>query len=743
MPTTTTAKSSKPPTTPTPSMSTMMELKQTTLNSLTKLSDKDTHHIALLELQEIIKTLSQDTISIFLNTLYSTTTITTISTKPLLKKEAIKLFSLLSDTHCDLTVTHLKKIVSCIVKCLNDPDSGVKEACIDAIGALSGVYLRGGDGSGGLVNWFVKPLFDAMNEQNKWVQSGAALCLGKMVEMCSDDPPVFVFMKMCGRIVKFLNSPNFLANGALLPVVSSLSQAGAISPQYLDPLLKSIHDCLGSSDWSTRKAAADTLNALALHSSKLIVENTTSTITILEACRFDKIKPVRDSITEALLLWKFIAEDRKDQKTPAPVQNSVPPKIPVKLNPGKDSQTKGQNIFDKSTATKKKGPPLSDKELNPEFFQRIERRVSGEVEVVVNGNLQNEEEPVVIDNDAVEKSKSDESCKPDAEINLQDRGLEQGGGGRFSRRREVDNNGSWLGIQRQLLQLERQQAHIMNMLQDFKGGSRDGMVTLENRVWGLERVVEDMARNLSMSMNNLKTSCYINQAFEESSGRSMSKYNGFSDYKSRGSSWNHQTHTRNTQIGLRKGGGAVRFGEGPSARSVWKASKNEATLEAIRGAAPEVPGTENLVKNRDPGLAVWKTAMDGVRAGDMNMAFGELLSSGDDLLLVKLMNKTGPVIDRLSHEVASEILHAVAQFLLEPNLFDICLSWIQQLLDMSVANGTDAVRIPAEVKTEILVNLNEASSTIDPPENWEGLMPNQLFSRLASVWDMNLQQLHK
>ncbi|PWA66172.1 Armadillo-like helical [Artemisia annua] len=160
MPTTSTTKSLKPPTkphtTPTPSMSTMMELKQSTLNSLTKLSDKDTHHIALLELQTIIKTLSQDTISIFLNTLYSQTTITTITTKPSLKKEAIKLFSLLSDTHCDLTMTHLKKIVTCIVKCLNDPDSGVKEACIDAIGALSG---------------------------NKWVQSGVALCLGKMVEM--------------------------------------------------------------------------------------------------------------------------------------------------------------------------------------------------------------------------------------------------------------------------------------------------------------------------------------------------------------------------------------------------------------------------------------------------------------------------------------------------------------------------------------------------------------------------------
>nr|GFD13442.1 microtubule-associated protein TORTIFOLIA1-like [Tanacetum cinerariifolium] len=174
---------------------------------------------------------------------------------------------------------------------------------------------------------------------------------------------------------------------------------------------------------------------------------------------------MRDSITEALLLWKFIAEDRKDQKTPTPVQNSVPSKIPLKLNPVKDSQTKVQRISKKSTGMKKKGPPLSDKELNLEFFQRIKKRVSGEVKIVVNGNLQNEEEPVFNDNDAVEKSKSEESCKPaDAEINLQDRGLEQGGGDRFSKRREVDNHESWLGIQRQLLQLERQQAHIINML---------------------------------------------------------------------------------------------------------------------------------------------------------------------------------------------------------------------------------------------------------------------------------------
>lgn len=70
---------------------------------------------------------------------------------------------------------------------------------------------------------FAKPLFEAMGDQNKLVQSGAAMCMAKMVD-CAADPPVAAFHKMCPRICKLLNNPNFLAKAALLPVVSSLSQ---------------------------------------------------------------------------------------------------------------------------------------------------------------------------------------------------------------------------------------------------------------------------------------------------------------------------------------------------------------------------------------------------------------------------------------------------------------------------------------------------------------------------------------
>ncbi|KAI7727245.1 hypothetical protein M8C21_033373 [Ambrosia artemisiifolia] len=769
----------------------MIELKHRIITSISKLSDRDTHQIAVEDLEKIIQTLTPDGTTMLLNSLYDATS---DSNKPAVKKESI-------------------------------------HACRDAIGQLSGLYLKGevGENVGSVVSLFVKPLFEALNDQNKGVQAGAAMCLAKMVEMAAD-PPVSAFQKMCLRICKYLNNPNFLAKAALLQVVSSLSQlsivkmnVGAISPQGLEPLLQSIHDCLTNSDWAARKAAADALISLALHSTNLITGKTGPTISALEDCRFDKIKPARESIVEALQQWQRLAGGSEDQKAHGQDgEDSEPAKSGERKAeaPPKNVEPEGSNIPEKAVGIlKKKAHALCDKELNPEFFQRLEKRVSGEVEVVVprrfvkSSNEQNGEESGLNETDAGSQSKES--------YQKMDRGI-----GGPSRRREFEdtndpnqregfrsNKGNWLAIQRQLLQLERQQAHLMNMLQDFMGGSHDGMMTLENRVRGLERVVEDMARDLSLSANNRRGGNY-KMGFEET-GRPLGKYNGYSDYpntklgrnddpmsymgstmRGRGSSWrsdgpenwDYHSYGRNSQMGLRRGmdgrspksepetepvnrrgwgdkgvgpgPGPARFGEGPSARSVWQASKDEATLEAIRGAAGEdngpartarvaVPemiaeamGDEN-VQDRDPVWTAWSNAMDAVHVGDADTAFAEVLSTGDDLLLVKLMDRTGPVIDQLSSEVGTEVLHAVAQFLPDQNVFDICLSWLQQLLDMIVENGTDNVEVPMELKREILVNLNEAASTIEAPEDWEGMVPDQLLLQLASAWDIDLQQLEK
>ena len=174
-----------------------------------------------------------------------------------------------------------------------------------------------------------------------------------------------------------------------------------------------------------------------------------------------------------------------DNKTETSAKDSSNGSSPTDLA----SKGKGSNILDKAVGIlKKKASVLTEKELNPEFFQRLETRGSGDlpVEVVVprrclnSANVQNDGESEPNDTDSRGRPKG--NCQPDdRSSNVMSRFTEKGTAGVFSRQRDLDEfardkwaeergNGkdsrtNWLAIQRQLLQLERQQAHLMNMLQ--------------------------------------------------------------------------------------------------------------------------------------------------------------------------------------------------------------------------------------------------------------------------------------
>lgn len=150
------------------------------------------------------------------------------------------------------------------------------------IGDLARINIKPNHEAAAVAGLFVKPLLEAMEDGSEAVQSGAAMCMAKMVESAAA-PPLTAFQNICPRIYKLLISPSFLAKASLLGLVLSLSQVGCIS--HVEPLLESIHDCLASRDWETRKAAADTLTALASHSSSLIKDTTEITLALLaNAC---------------------------------------------------------------------------------------------------------------------------------------------------------------------------------------------------------------------------------------------------------------------------------------------------------------------------------------------------------------------------------------------------------------------------------------------------------------------------
>lgn len=129
---------------------------------------------------------------------------------------------------------------------------------------------------------------------------------------------------------------------------------------------------------------------------------------------------------------------------------------------------------------------------------------------------------------------------------------------------------------------------------------------------------------------------------------------------------------------------SVPQGEGPSARSVWQASKDEA-IAAIRGAAiPSRPSHvhrkhsgRDFIADQKPNRVVggpfwmlWSRAMESVRSGDLNGAYVEILGSNDELLLVRLMGRTGPVLDQLSTTTVSQLMGSIKQFLQQQSFLD-------------------------------------------------------------------------
>ncbi|XP_052161946.1 TORTIFOLIA1-like protein 1 isoform X2 [Oryza glaberrima] len=810
----------------------MAELKSRVLGALAKLSDRDTHHIAVEDLDRIIRSLpSPDAVPMLVHALASDSP----GLASPARRESLRLLATLCAAHPDAAAPYLQKVMAHLARRLKDTnsDSSVRDACRDAAGQLSAVYLRplaasaAAEAGNATVTLFVKPLFEAMGEQSKAVQGGAAACLAKTVEGAGPGPGVVgMFGKIGPRVCKLLGGQGVQAKGALLTIIGSLSQVGAISPQNMPQTLQSIRDCLENSDWATRKAAADTLCVLATYSGRLIGDGTAPTIAALEACRFDKVKPVRDSMADAVQLWKKMAgDDSNDGKNKESADNEG------KMDsPNNNDKVKGSSMAEKAAVLLKKRPTLTDRELNPEFFQKLETRITDElaVEVVVprktlQSHLQSEEEPEDADGDPVGPANSNGSADDEANLtqlrsssnfqNIRDRWAGQRG----SRNKDakvrasdvedrnessakdsasaamnvpgegpsLNNKTNWLAIQRQLSHLDRQQTSLMNMLQDFMGGSHDSMVTLENRVRGLERVVEEMARDISLSSGRRGGGSML--GFDSSPERYFSG-DGMSSGVRNSEPWDSYAYSgsrsgmnarrgldsvssdnrvprnerSNDQAGPRrgwdKGQGPFRFGEGPSARSAWRASKDEATLEAIRVAGEdngtsraaarvaireldgETLNDDNQGDERGPIWESWTRAMDAIHVGDMDSAYAEVLSTGDAELLVKLMEQTGPVVDQLSNEVANEVLHAVGQFLVEESFYDIALSWLQQLTDLVMDNGSGYLGIPLDAKNDLLLGLHEATA-IELPDDWEGATPVQIMKQLASSWRIDLQQL--
>ncbi|CAI9099016.1 OLC1v1035765C2 [Oldenlandia corymbosa var. corymbosa] len=286
------------------------ELKQRVVLALNKIADRDTYQIGVEELEKTIECLTPDGLASFFSCILDTDSVQ----KSAVRKECIRSMGSLATYHKGLVLPYLGKMVASIVKRLKDSDTVVRDTCVDTMGVLASKL--GGDGvdNDGFFVALVKPLFEALGEQNKYVQSGSALCLARVIDNIND-PPVSILQKMLARTVKLLKNPHFMAKPAVIELNRSIIQAGgAATRTTLSAAICSIQEALKNSDWLTRKAASAALGEIASTGGTLLSTFRTSSLRCLESCRFDKVKPVRETALQALQIWR----DLPGSDTPEP-----------------------------------------------------------------------------------------------------------------------------------------------------------------------------------------------------------------------------------------------------------------------------------------------------------------------------------------------------------------------------------------------------------------------------------------
>lgn len=515
------------------------DLKQRVIICLNKLADRDTLTLATAELESIARNLTPESFSPFLNCIHSTDD----SAKSPVRRQCISLLTSLSHSYGNSLSPHVSKMISTVARRLRDSDSAVRSACVEATTAMSSQITKPPFSA------FSKPLIELLLvEQDANSQIGAAMCLAAAIDS-APDPDCEQLRKLLPRLGKLVKIEGFKGKAAVIRVIGSIiGIVGAGSKGILDWLVPCMVEFLSNKDWTARKAAAEALRMVAAAEKELAPDYKTTCVKALENRRFDKVKVVRETMNQTLMLWKEevlipsqFESSSKDNgsigcfpsvakssnwnvvNTPRPRPRKV---FPTSRSPPRDSSpvTNAKEEFLLSSKDRK------NSRLSLSY--RLDRRklLDCESEIAESEfpSLKGQGDDVkMVDHGVMEsvQNEDEESSKPETKQVLfnERRGenVSKFGGLRSGTRvvpnhdgeipdftksyasKEVCDNGKDVEnlsmIHEQLAQIENQQSSLLNLLEKFIGSSQNGINSLETRVHGLEMAVNEISYDLAES----------------------------------------------------------------------------------------------------------------------------------------------------------------------------------------------------------------------------------------------------
>lgn len=169
-------------------------------------------------------------------------------------------------------------------------------------------------------------------------------------------------------------------------------------------------------------------------------------------------------------------------------------------------------------------------------------------------------------------------------------------------------------------------------------------------------------------------------------------------------------------------------------------------------------GSEKKSTQKD--RALWNTALEHLKKGDLTEAYKLAVQSGDGGLLVRLMGRTGPVLGELEGMIRREVLGMLLTMVEQNEHMDYILPWMRQVnfpvfpslflhLDLIIflfdflfqlaeledekAPDFQGLNIPREIQLRTVAVLR-AYSDGNSASGWIGAMSGQLASQLSASW---------
>ncbi|CAI0399045.1 unnamed protein product [Linum tenue] len=480
------------------------------LTLITKLSDRDTYGSATEQLESIAAALDGATLPTFLSCILSTDS----ADKALVRKQCLRLLSLLSLLHANSLASFLPKILAYVTRRLRDLDSSIRSECVATVSSLSAKVTKQPFSSA-----FVKPLSEAVfTEQDLNAQVGSALCLAAAIDSAADPDPGRLGRALVPRLERLVKSDAYKAKSAGLVVLGSVIGVGGVRGYNgLNGLVKCLTGFLSNQDWAARKAAAEALGRLAIAERDAVAEFKTDCLKVFETRRFDKVvKAAREVMNQMIEAWKQVPDVSDEASPPPRSQASSRDDATDGHTPPPGSRTRGVLTARSTPPPIRKRAPMKsgDKSKSPAMKKPLETSAvsnssfSGYDDAGVKHRIDDEPHTKLMrpgTRRALFGKNSDEKTVMDSSANLTVVSQSVENHHHHGNHKECED---LTLIRSQLLQIEKQQSSLLDLLQRFIGSSQNGMQALESRVQGLEFSLDEISYDLAVSTGRMSNNAH-------------------------------------------------------------------------------------------------------------------------------------------------------------------------------------------------------------------------------------------